>query len=319
MNPDFMSRVTPANDVPTDSREDLRVETLRVDTRRKAAAAYELTKPRLNFLVVITTAVGFIVAAGSAGVAEQPWTFLLAILGTALTAAGSGALNQWLERDVDAAMNRTRNRPLPSGELASPIALGLGVLLATLGVVVLATTVNLLTATLGLLTLLLYVAVYTPMKRRSPWSTLVGAVPGAIPPAMGVTAATGQFTPAGWALLAILMVWQMPHFFGLALLYKDDYARGGLKVLPTLANGETRTRWQVLLFCVLMFPAAVSPTILGVAGWFYLAAALLLTSWFFAAGLRVFRDPSSANAKKLFLASIIYLPLLLAALMLNLT
>ena len=280
---------------------------------------YELTKPRMNFLVVATTAVGVAAAVRPGGFAAGAiWILLVhALLGTALTAAGASVFNQWVERDVDRDMPRTRNRPLPAGRLRGGEAAAFAVLLSIAGVAYLAATVNLLTAGLGLLTLLIYVLVYTPMKRRTPWCTLVGAVPGAIPPMMGVTAVTGQITPLAWALFGILFVWQMPHFFALAIMFRDDYAAGGLKMLP-VTDGLPATVRQIVGFSLLLLPVSLAPTLLGSAGWVYGAAALILGAAFLWCALACARTGGGrAEAKRLFFASILYLPALLAVLMLN--
>ncbi len=285
--------------------------------RARLAGLYELTKPRLNFLVIITTAVGCYLAAGAAGLLDRPWLFLNTLIGTALTAGGAGALNQFLEREYDALMPRTSRRPLPSGLLPAGVALGLGLGLGAAGTALLALLVNPLTAGLGLFTLLSYVLIYTPLKRRTWLNTLVGAVPGAIPPMMGVAAFENALTPTAWALFGILFVWQMPHFFGLALLYRDDYARGGYAMLPACRNGVARTARQAVVFLALLVPAALMPTLVGAAGWWYAAASLALGVWFLNAGLAVWRSPGKAEARRLFLTSILYLPLLLIVMMLD--
>ena len=283
----------------------------------RLAATYELTKPRMNFLVVVTTAVGCHLAAGVAGLLERPSLLLHALLGTALTAAGASVLNMYAERGVDRLMPRTHNRPLPAGQLPAGFALAFGIGLGLVGTLWLALFVNVLTAILGAVTLLSYVLVYTPLKRRTPLCTLVGAVPGAIPPMMGFAAFDNALTPAAWSLFAVLFVWQMPHFFGLAMLYRDDYARGGFAMLPTQTNGMTRTARQIVGFCVLLIPIALLPTLAGVSGLFYAAASVPLGLWFLWAGVRCARSLSKADAKRLFVVSILYLPLLLAAMMLD--
>ncbi len=283
----------------------------------RLGAVYELTKPRLNFLVIITTAVGCYLAAGAAGIVEQPWLFLNALLGTALTAASAGVLNQVSEREYDGQMRRTARRPLPAGHVSPAFALVMGLLLGVLGTAWLAILVNPLTSGLGLASLLLYVLVYTPLKRVTSLNTLVGAIPGAIPPMMGVTAFAGEITAAGWALFAILFVWQMPHFYGLALLYREDYARGGFAMLPTRPNGVARTGRQSVAFLVLLMPVSLLPAALEITGWLYGAAALALGVWFLNAGLQCWRTLNQAEARRLFLTSILYLPLLLVAMMLD--
>ena len=205
-------------------------------------AAYELTKPRMNFLVLVTAAVGYLAAGGTSLV-----SLLHALGGTALVAAGASVLNQWMERDADARMKRTVNRPLPAGVLSPAFAFWFGVLLGVAGTLWLALLVNPLSAGLAAATLLLYVLVYTPMKRLSPWCTLVGTVPGAIPPVIGVAAATGGLAPPSLSLFALLTAWQMPHFFGLATMFADDYRRGGFRMLPGEVDGRRRAGRQAVL------------------------------------------------------------------------
>ena len=283
----------------------------------RLGAVYELAKPRVNFLVVVTTAVGCHVAAGAAGIIERPWLFVNALLGTALTAAGASALNQFFERKQDALMIRTARRPLPSGSVPPAFALSMGVLLGALGTAWLALLVNPLTAALGFGTLLLYALVYTPLKRHTPLCTIIGAVPGAIPPMMGVTAYTAQVTLAAWVLFGILFLWQMPHFYGLALLCRDDYARGGFVMLPSQPNGLVRTGRQSVGFALLLLPVSLLPTVLGFSGWYYAAAAVVLGIWFLASAIQCWRTLDQPEARRLFLTSILYLPLLLVAMMLD--
>ena len=284
---------------------------------QRLSAAYELTKPRMNFLVVITTAVGFALAAGTAGLLGRPLLLLQVLFGTALTAAGASVLNMYVEREADKLMPRTRNRPLPARQLSAGFALASGVGLGLAGTLWLAAFVNPLTAGLGLFTLLSYVLVYTPLKRVTPLCTLVGAVPGAIPPMMGFTAFTGELSAGAWALFAVLFVWQMPHFFGLAMMYRDDYRRGGFAMLPTQTDGMRRTARQIVGFCLLMLPVGLLPFFAGVSGIFYAVASLVLGAWYLSAGLRCARTLARPDARRLFLVSILYLPLLLAAMMLN--
>ena len=306
---------TATTDIPTTAP--LSATPVAPSLRERLVGAYELTKPRMNFLILVTTAVGFYLAAGPGGLWQRAWLFAATLVGTALTAAGASVLNQFVERDADALMPRTRRRPLPAGLLSPAFALASGVALGLVGTAWLALLVNPLTAALGAFTLLSYVLVYTPMKRRTPWCTLVGAVPGAIPPMMGFTAVEGTISPGAWALFAILFVWQMPHFYGLAILYKDDYARGGYAMLPSRPNGTLRTARQSVGFLALLLPASLLPTLAGVAGYWYAAAAVLLWGWFFAAGVQCWRSLGKADARKLFFASILYLPLLLGVMMLD--
>jgi protoheme IX farnesyltransferase len=284
-------------------------------TPSRAADYYELTKPRMNFLVVLTTLVGFYMAAGERGV---EWALLLnTILGTALTAAGAAALNQYLERDVDRLMPRTRNRPLPAGRVAPLEALAYGAALSVAGVAYLTLAVNAVTALLGFVTLASYLFVYTPLKRVTSLNTVVGAVPGAIPPMMGVTAVYGSVTPEAVALFAVLFFWQMPHFLAIAILYRRDYAAGGFKMLPVVDDDLATTSRMIVLYGAALIPVTLAPLFLGMAGPVYFTAAALLGLAFLSFGVSCAASKTRADARKLFFASIIYLPLLLAVMMLD--
>ena len=275
---------------------------------------YELTKPRMNFLVVITTMVGFYMAA-QFGI---DWLLLVhTLLGTALTAAGASVLNQYVERDIDKLMPRTMDRPVPAGRISPLEALVYGVALGSAGVVYLALSVNLLTALLGAVTLGTYVLLYTPMKRWTTLNTVVGAVPGAIPPMMGFTAAQGALSPEALAVFGILFFWQMPHFLAIAILYRDDYAKGGLKMLPVIDRDLSVTSRQILLYGVALIPASLAPVQLGMAGAMYFTCAVLLGFAFLSFGVSCATTRTRSDARKLFFASIVYLPLLLAAMMLD--
>jgi heme o synthase len=283
--------------------------------RTRAQDYYELTKPRMNFLVVITTMVGFYLA--SAGPLDWP-LLVSTLLGTLLTAAGASVLNQHAEREYDALMPRTRNRPLPAGRVEPGEALLFGVLLGIAGVACLALTVNLLTAMLGAFTLLSYVLVYTPMKRYSSLNTVVGAVPGAIPPVMGFTAATGALSPQALALFGILFFWQLPHFLAIAILYRRDYCAGGFKMLPCVDNEKLElTHRQILLNGAALIPVTLVPAMLRVAGPLYFTAAVLLGLAFFSFCVSCAISGERSDARKLFIASIIYLPVLLAVMMID--
>jgi protoheme IX farnesyltransferase len=275
---------------------------------------YELTKPRMNFLVLITTLVGFYMA----GQARIDWRLLLATLvGTAMTAAGASVLNQVVERDLDARMPRTRNRPLPAGRVGVGEAWVFGVALAVGGVATLALCVNVLTALLGAFTLLTYVAVYTPLKRVTTLNTVLGAVPGAVPPVMGFTAATGALSPAALALFAILFIWQMPHFLAIAILYRRDYALAGFKMLPVVDADLSATGRQIVLYATALVPVSLSPVYAGVAGQAYFVAAVMLGLAFLSFGVSCATTGKRDDARKLFFASILYLPVLLGVMMLD--
>ena len=270
-----------------------------------------LTKPRLNLLVLVTAVAGLYLAAPE-GV---PAAILLhTIVGTALVAGGAAAFNQVWERDTDALMKRTRTRPVPSGRLGSTEGLLFATALSAVGVIDLAVAVNPLCAGVAALTLLTYVLIYTPLKRRTSLSTLIGAVPGALPPVIGWTAATGDISLAPLVLFGIVFLWQMPHFLAIAWLYRHEYAAAGVPLLPVLEPDGRRTGRQALLYAAALWPVSLMPTLLGLAGGAYIALATLLGGWLIVLSARFARDRSTSAARRLFLFSIIYLPLLWGAL-----
>ena len=274
----------------------------------------ELVKARLTTLVLVTTAVGFYV--GWQG--RMNYLALLhAVLGTALAAAGAAALNQWWERKLDALMDRTRTRPIPAGRMTPRDALLTGIALGVAGVAYLAFAANGLCAFLAALTVALYLFAYTPLKRISTANTLVGAIPGAIPPVIGWVAARGSIDAGAWSLFVILFVWQMPHFFALAWMYREDYARGGFRMMSGDDENGLRSSSQSVLFCILLLILAGLPSFVGLTNLLYLPIALVLSSWFVAMAMRFHRERSRQNARALFLTSIAYLPLLLGALVLT--
>lgn len=282
---------------------------------RSALAIFcDLTKARLTTLVLITTMVGFY--AGSGGVIDY-WKMLHALLGTALVACGASALNQLLECDCDAKMRRTENRPLPSGRITPDAVLILGVLLSVGGLLYLAFAVNVLTSFLGVITLAIYVFIYTPLKRVTTLNTAVGAVPGALPPLMGWTGATGEISAAGWSLFAILFVWQLPHFMAIAWVYREDYARGGFRMLPIIDPDGRKTAAQAVCHSIGLIPVSLFPALLGIAGVVYFFGALALSLAFLFFAIQFSRQLTVERARQLFFASIIYLPLLLGLLVLD--
>lgn len=282
--------------------------------RGRLADYYDLTKPRMNGLVLATTAVGYYMAGRGWG----DWRVLLwTLVGTALTAAGSAVLNQYVEREYDALMPRTRRRPLPAGRVSPVEGLALGVLLSVAGLAVLALLVNGLVAVLGAVTLGTYVFLYTPLKRVTTLCTIVGAVPGALPPVMGVAAAAGEVTAAGWLLFGILFLWQMPHFLAIAILYRDDYATGGFKMLPVVDADGTATARQIVVYSLALVPMTLLPAVVRVAGMFYFAAALVMGVAFLGFGVMCAFTRTRAHARQLFFASILYLPCLLGVMMID--
>lgn len=274
----------------------------------------DLTKARLTTLVLITTLVGFY--CGSGEVVDY-WRMLHALVGTALVACGASALNQLLERDCDAKMRRTENRPLPSGRMTPDQVLTLGVLLSVIGLLQLAFAVNVLTSFLGAITLASYVFIYTPLKRITTLNTAVGAVPGALPPLMGWTAATGEISAAGWSLFAILFIWQLPHFMAIAWLYREDYARGGFRMLPIIDPDGSKTAAQAVCHSIGMIPVSLFPALLGVAGVVYFFGALAMGLAFLFFAIQFSRQLTAERARQLFIASIVYLPLLLGLLVID--
>ena len=273
---------------------------------------YELTKPRMNALVVVTTAVGYFMASRGA----TDWALLIhTVIGTALTAAGASILNQYVERDLDAKMPRTADRPLPAGRVSPLEALVFAVILSAAGVLYLAGLVNPLAAALAALTLGTYVFMYTPLKTRTSICTVVGAVPGAIPPMIGFAAVDGTLSPGAWALFSILFFWQLPHFLAIAILYKDDYALGGMKMLPVLDPGLGFTGRQIMLWSLALIPVSLFPAITGMNGISYFIAATVLGVLFLACSVKCALTGTRVDARRLFFASIIYLPLLLGVMM----
>lgn len=272
------------------------------------AAYWELTKPGITRLVVLTAAAGFLLGARD-GV--DPVLLAHALLGTALVAGGTNALNQWWERDADGRMNRTRGRPLPAGLLRPGDALAFAIIIAITGIVWLAAFVNTLTAGLAAISLASYVFAYTPLKRRTPLALFVGAVPGALPILGGWTAAGAGLTVPGWVLFGILFLWQLPHFLALGWLYRDDYLAGGFAMLSRGDHDGRMTARQALLFAAALVVVSLVPVRVGLAGTPYLVGAAALGLALLGWSAEMVRHPSPARARRLFLASVLYLPTLL--------
>jgi protoheme IX farnesyltransferase len=267
-----------------------------------------LVKVRLTMLVLATTVVGFYLGSSS----PMNWPLLAAaVLGTGLLAGGAAALNQWMEREQDGDMRRTEGRPIPAGRLSASEALGFGVAISAIGVIVLALAVNWLTAAVGAATLVLYLFAYTPLKQRTPWCTVVGAVPGALPPVMGWTAARGDLGLEAAMLFAILFVWQMPHFLAIAMIHRDDYARAGFPMLTVDDPDGATTAKHIAAYCVALVPISLAPTLLGLSGSVYFVGALALGVAYLALGIVVAVKRTRVAARGLFLASLVYLPILL--------
>lgn len=268
----------------------------------------QLTKPRITWLILMSTAVGFFFGAPAGEWAW--WAVLHTMLGTGLIASGTAALNQWWEREADARMERTRKRPLPSGRIGSRGALAFGVALSAAGFADLWLGTTPLAALLGLFTLSTYLFVYTPLKQRTPHSTTVGAIPGAMPPVIGYAAAGGALDAQAATLFAILFLWQFPHFYSIAWLYREDYSRAGIRMLPVVDPSGERTARQILLTSLVLIPVSLLPRFLGMTGNFYLAGAMLLGLTYFYYGVRISRERTLYRARAVLLTSIVYLPLL---------
>lgn len=279
-----------------------------VTSRSMTAVLSDLFKARLTTLVVLTTLAGFYM--GSQG-AMNGWLLLHCILGTALLASGAAALNQLLEHSLDARMQRTEARPIPAGHLQPDSVLLLGASISALGLIYLALKVNLLTSVLGAATLISYLFIYTPLKRITPFNTIVGAVPGALPPLMGWTAARNAVSIEGWTLFAILFFWQLPHFLAIAWLYREDYAKAGFRMLPVVDITGERTARSTISHTLGLLPISLCPFLFKLTGSVYFFGALVLSLIFLYFAVRFARELTIGNARKLFLYSIIYLPLLL--------
>lgn len=282
--------------------------------RELIADLAELAKVRIALMVAVTAAAGFVLASrGGVDVG----LLIHALVGTATLAMAGGVLNQVLERDVDGLMPRTADRPIPGGRVGADAALVLGVLLAVTGLGHLTLVVNPLTALLGAATLAGYVFIYTPLKRVSSLATVIGAVPGAMPPLMGWAAARGTLEPGAWALFSILFLWQLPHFLAIAWMYRDDYAQGGFPMLTVSDPDGRRTGRQALLWAAALVPASLAPTALGLAGTIYFAGALALSLGYLAAAAVFARQRTRPAARRLLLVSILYLPAVLGTMLVD--
>ncbi len=273
-----------------------------------------LTKPRVVLMVLVTTAVGYYL--GSPG-APAWWPLLRALIGTGLAAAGTIALNQYMERDLDARMERTRRRPLPQGRIRPIQGLAFGVAITAGGILSLALAVHLLAALLAAATVASYLFAYTPLKRRTPLSMAVGAVPGGLPPMIGWVAARGRLGLEAWVLFAVLFLWQIPHSLAIARLHRDDYARAGIRFLPVVDPDGRRTGLPVVSHCLALLVVGLVPTLIGLAGGLYFFGALALGATFLAYGIHLAVARTAPAARRLLLASIVYLPAVLALMALD--
>lgn len=284
------------------------------ERRTLVAGLFELTKPRLSFLSVVTTLVGYL----SARPERDAWLLVNLLCGTALAAGGAAALNQWMERGTDALMRRTKDRPIPSGQVTAPQAFAWGVAISVGGVAQLYLTAGPLAAWLAAATIATYILIYTPLKRRTRWSTEVGAVSGALPPLIGWAAARGEIDGLGWALFALLFFWQIPHFLAIAWTYRRDYEAADFPMLPVVDADGGSTAWWSLANTVVLAAVTVIPSVLGQAGWLFGGTAVILGGafvYFAAAMLRA--EERNCAARRLFFYSIFYLPALLAVLVVD--
>ena len=272
-----------------------------------------LTKPRITWLILMSTGVGYFFGAQKGSLGWTGWHFVTlihTIIGTGLIASGTAALNQWYEREADAKMRRTQARPLPAGRLDARNALVFAIAISAAGFGELWFGANPLAAMLGLITLLTYLFVYTPLKQRSPHSTTIGAIPGAMPPLIGFAAANGALTWDAWVLFAILFLWQFPHFYAIAWMYKDDYARAGIRMLPVVEPDGKSTAGRILMYSIALIPISLMPKFFAMAGNIYLYGAIALGLAFLYYGLRIRWDRTRQQARRVLLASVVYLPVL---------
>jgi protoheme IX farnesyltransferase len=284
-----------------------------LSARDRVSAYVELTKPRITTLIVLTSAAGFCLASGKVDYVA----LLRAMIGIALLSSGIATLNQYIERDLDRLMRRTADRPLPSGKLAPWEALWFGVCLTVLAEVYLLLLVNPLSALLGLTVIAGYLFAYTPLKTRTTLSTLVGAFPGAVPPLIGWAAARGTIGVEAWVLFAILFLWQFPHFLAIAWMYREDYGRAGILMLPVVEPDGRVTGQQIIVYTLMLLPVSLLPALLGTSGKVYFVGAIVLGLLFLCASVRAALSKSRQQARQLLLASVLYLPLLFGLMVFN--
>jgi protoheme IX farnesyltransferase len=289
-------------------------ESKQLSVGEKLAAYYELTKPRIAFLLVLTSAAGFYLGSNGGFDAVR---FANAMISIALLAFGVSTLNQYLERHIDPLMERTAKRPLPTQRLAPIEALIFGILLCVAAEVYLFVAINTLTGVLGLIVIVGYVLLYTPLKTRTSASTAIGAIPGAMPPLMGWTAAANDITLGAWAMFVTQFLWQFPHFLAIAWMYREQYAKAGILMLPVVEPSGRITGRQIVLFTLMLVPVSFAPFFLGFAGIIYLIAASILGSVFLWSSISAARSKTNESARRLLYASVIYLPLLFLILVLD--
>lgn len=289
-------------------------ETEPISISGKISAYFELTKPRIAFMLVLTSAAGFYLGAPEG---FNLSLFLNSMAAITLLAFGVATLNQYIERDIDTKMERTVTRPLPTGRVTPTEALIFGILLCVIAEIYLYFAVNLLTAILGLIVIVGYVFLYTPLKTRTTASTAIGAIPGAMPPLMGWTASANDITLGAWFLFALLFLWQFPHFLAIAWMYKEQYAKAGIKMLPVIEKDGKVTAQQIVLFTVMLLPISLAPFFVGFSGLIYLIGAIVLGIWFLIVAVQTAKAKSVEKARKLLLVSVLYLPVIFALMVLN--
>jgi protoheme IX farnesyltransferase len=283
--------------------------------KSKAAAFIELTKPRITILILISTALGYYLAESEM---INYLNFFYTILGTAILSGGAGTINHCIEKDLDMLMDRTKSRPIPAGLISINTALNFGLAQSIIGFAILWVLVNQLTAILGLATIVLYLFVYTPLKKITWLNTTVGAIPGAMPALGGWAASANQLSPNAWILFAILFLWQHPHFYAIAIMCKDDYERAGFKMLPVIEKENHRTNRQIIWHAFLLIPVSLYFVVTGALGIFYFWGALLLGIVYLASGIPLLKESSIKNAKLLLRTSVVYLPLLFIIILIDL-
>ncbi len=278
-------------------------------------AFFELTKPRITFLILVSTALGFYL--GSQGKINSN-QFAFTMVGTFLLAGGAGAINHFVEKDLDKLMDRTQSRPIPAGIISGKNALFFGVSITIIGFIILAASVNHLTAILGLLTVLLYIFVYTPLKKITWLNTTIGAIPGAMPALGGWAASANALDPNAWILFSILFLWQHPHFYAIALMCKEDYKKAGFQMLPVIENESNRTNRQILWHAFLLIPVSLFFVVTGILGEIYFWGASALGFGYLISGIPLLKETTVDNAKLLLKTSVIYLPGLLIVIFIDL-
>ena len=289
-------------------------ETKPISLKVKTLAYFELTKPRIAFMLVLTAAAGFYL-----GIKDefQIMLFVHSMVGITLLAFGVSTLNQYIERQTDVLMERTANRPLPASKLSPLDALIFGLLLCIAAEIYLAVLVNPLTSGLGIVVIVGYVLLYTPLKRYTSASTAIGAIPGAMPPLMGWTSAANEISLGAWVVFAMLFLWQFPHFLAIAWLYREQYKKAGILMLPVVEPSGKMTARQIVIFALMLLPISLAPFFIGLAGWVYLVGASLLGLWFLIESIKTAWEKSEKSARRLLLVSVLYLPLIYGLMVFN--